>query len=267
MTLQHLTPSFVFNLVSALVFSVLWLNILKQSSLWRKAFPGLTLPSHSPSPRGVRARIQGKNLEAQADAKATEKCHLLACSPMPYSVCFLIQLRTTCPGLTLPPYSYHHLGWAPQKSLIKKMPYKLAYRPIWWKQFLRFPFSRLVWFVSSWQTISAAPVTLRKALLYSMVNTPYVPSTLTLISSSPIFYDLFLLFLIMCLCVCVSTIHIAAGVYRGQRHRALQLDLRAVASHLNWVGNQTLALCSSQGISSDPASNLLVPYHVLKCLF
>lgn len=47
-----------------------------------------------------------------------------------------------------------------------------------------------------------------------------LPSILTLISSSPIFYDLFLLFLIMCICACVGTVHIAAGAYRGQRHRA-----------------------------------------------
>jgi hypothetical protein len=64
--------------------------------------------------------IQGRNLEG---------CYLLACFPLPCSVCFLIEPRTTNPGITPPT-----MGWAlPPWSLIEKMPYSW----ISWRHFLK----------------------------------------------------------------------------------------------------------------------------------
>ena len=75
---------------------------------------------------------QSRNLEAGADAEATEECCLLACSPMACSTCFIIKLGTTSPGVAPPT-----MGWAlPHQSLIKKMPHRLAYSPILWRCFL-----------------------------------------------------------------------------------------------------------------------------------
>jgi hypothetical protein len=46
--------------------------------------------------------------------------------PMACSACFLIEPRTTSPGLAPPT-----MGWAlPHQSIIKKIPYRLAYRLI-----------------------------------------------------------------------------------------------------------------------------------------
>jgi hypothetical protein len=51
---------------------------------------------------------QSRNLEAGVDAEAMEGCCLLACLLLiACSLCFLIELRTTNPGVTLPP-----MGWA-----------------------------------------------------------------------------------------------------------------------------------------------------------
>jgi hypothetical protein len=66
---------------------------------------------------------QGRNLEAGAEAEAMEGCCLLVCSN-----CFLMELRSTSPGMAPPT-----MGWAIlQKSLIKKMPYSR----ILWRHFL-----------------------------------------------------------------------------------------------------------------------------------
>lgn len=57
----------------------------------------------------------------------------------------LIEPRATSPGM-VPPTT----GWAlPHQSLIKKMPYKLAYSLILWKHSLEVPSSRVI-FVSGW---------------------------------------------------------------------------------------------------------------------
>jgi hypothetical protein len=53
---------------------------------------------------------------------------LIACS-----ACFLIEPRTTSSGMAIPT-----MGWAlPCQSLVKKMPYRLAYGPVLWRQFLK----------------------------------------------------------------------------------------------------------------------------------
>ena len=60
--------------------------------------------------------------------EATEGCCLLACFPMACSVCFLIEPRTTRPGMASPT-----MGWSlPHWSLIEKMPCSW----ILWRHFL-----------------------------------------------------------------------------------------------------------------------------------
>jgi hypothetical protein len=70
-----------------------------------------------PSGGEVREGLQGRNLEAGAKAEAMEEECLLACSFLACSLCFLINLRTTCPG-------WRH----PHGPLIKRIPLTLAYR-------------------------------------------------------------------------------------------------------------------------------------------
>lgn len=49
-----------------------------------------------------------------------------------FSACFLIELRTTNPGV-----ASATMGWAlHHQSLIKKMTYMRAYSPVLWKHFL-----------------------------------------------------------------------------------------------------------------------------------
>jgi hypothetical protein len=71
------------------------------------------------------------NLEAGADAGAIEECCLLACS---HGLLSLLSYRTQ---------DYQPLGdtiimiWGlPHQSLIKKIPYRLAYSPILWRHFI-----------------------------------------------------------------------------------------------------------------------------------
>ena len=60
-----------------------------------------------------------------------EGCCLLACS-----ACCVIERRTTSPGMAPPT-----MGWAlPYQSLIKEIPYRLAYSPILWRHFLNWGF-------------------------------------------------------------------------------------------------------------------------------
>ena len=54
---------------------------------------------------------QGRNLEAGADAEAMEGYYLLDCFPLACSACFLIESRTTSPGmapLTMGPPTLDH---------------------------------------------------------------------------------------------------------------------------------------------------------------
>ena len=70
-----------------------------------------------------RRSKQDRNLEAGADAEAMEGYCLLA-----FSACFLTETRATSPGMVSPT-----MGWALlYQSLIKNMPYRLAYSPILW---------------------------------------------------------------------------------------------------------------------------------------
>jgi hypothetical protein len=62
-----------------------------------------------------------------ADTETMKEYHFLACS-----ACSLIEPRTTSPGMAPPT-----MGWAlTHISIIKKMPYRLAYSLIVWRHFL-----------------------------------------------------------------------------------------------------------------------------------
>jgi hypothetical protein len=85
----------------------------------RKGFQ-LTLPSLRTSRQELK---HGRNLVAGANAAAMEGCRLLVCFSWLPQFCFLTEHRTTSPGIAPPT-----MGRAlPHQSLIKKMPYRLAY--------------------------------------------------------------------------------------------------------------------------------------------
>lgn len=68
-----------------------------------------------------RELIQGRNLKAGVGAEGLEGCCLMACSAR-----LLVEPRTMSPRVSAPT-----VGWAlPHQSLIKKMPYRLAYSPV-----------------------------------------------------------------------------------------------------------------------------------------
>ena len=77
---------------------------------------------HHQKPCGQELK-QSKNLEAGADAEAMEECCLLVLLPRICSV-FLIECKTTSLGMASPTKGWFLL----HQSLIKKMPYRLAYR-------------------------------------------------------------------------------------------------------------------------------------------
>jgi hypothetical protein len=71
---------------------------------------------------------QGRNLEAGADAEGMGGLLLTGLLSMACLVCFLLEPRTTSPGVAPPTVSWT----IPHQSLIKKMPY----RGILWRHFL-----------------------------------------------------------------------------------------------------------------------------------
>lgn len=84
-----------------------------------------------PSWTKFRAGTQGSNLEVRTEAEATEEHCLLACCLGLCSTTWLLPLRTPYPKMAM----FTILG--PPTSLInKEMPYRLAYRPTWWKWFI-----------------------------------------------------------------------------------------------------------------------------------
>lgn len=96
----HMCNSRVPHLFSAKFlpsFAIFWCY---DKTFWSKATCGGkgSLPNQS-------LRSRGRKLEAQRDAETIKKCHLVACS-----VCFPIQPRAPCPGVTLPPSPQHRLG-------------------------------------------------------------------------------------------------------------------------------------------------------------
>jgi hypothetical protein len=87
------------------------LSVVKQ--VGKKGFIWLTC--NCPSLREVKAETEGKNLEAGTEAEAMEELCLLACFQT--YIFYLIQLRLTCLGMTLP-----IIGQAlPRQLGIKKM--------------------------------------------------------------------------------------------------------------------------------------------------
>lgn len=68
-------------------------------------------------------RNWGQECKAGAKVEDAEEWCLLTCFPW-CSQPDLTQLRTTCPGMRL-----HTESW----TLIKKMPQRLAWEPLWWR--------------------------------------------------------------------------------------------------------------------------------------
>jgi hypothetical protein len=98
----------------------------------RKGLIWLTLPHHC-SLSGVRT---GTHTGQESGGRCWCRGHggvlLTGLLPTACSVCFLIERRTTSPGMAPPT-----MGWAlPHPSLIKKMLYRLACSPILGKYFL-----------------------------------------------------------------------------------------------------------------------------------
>ena len=70
---------------------------MTKSNLGREGL--ITVPSSSPPSKAVRAKLrQDRTLEAGADAEVTEECCSLAC-PLAYSASFLVEPKTTSPGV------------------------------------------------------------------------------------------------------------------------------------------------------------------------
>ena len=119
------------NSLSSSGFLLLWWNTMTKSQLGRKGFIWLTLPyQHSQS---VNEESQYRNPNG-AGTWHLERCRghgqmlltdllFVACS-----ACFLIEPRTTSPGMVAPTVG-------PQ-SLLMQMPYRLAYSLIFWRHFL-----------------------------------------------------------------------------------------------------------------------------------
>lgn len=70
--------------------------------------------------------------KAGTEAQATEGCCLVACSPWLVQVDFWYSAELPDEGWNCPQ--------CPHQSLIKEMPHRLAYRPIWWSHFLSWDF-------------------------------------------------------------------------------------------------------------------------------
>ena len=105
---------------------------MTNSNMEKKGFISLTvlyLIVHHQNKWGQKPK-QGRNLETLADAEATEKNYWL--SPKTWSTWFHVGPRITGPVVASPSMSWtlSHL------SLIKKMPYSLAYRTILQGHFL-----------------------------------------------------------------------------------------------------------------------------------
>ena len=104
-----------------------------QSSLGREGFVWLMLPHHSSSLKEVRTGTQaGQEPKGRSWCRGHGGALLTGFLIMACSACFLMESRTTSPGMT--PLT---LGLAlPHQSLIKEMPYRSAYSLILWRHFL-----------------------------------------------------------------------------------------------------------------------------------
>jgi hypothetical protein len=106
---------------------------------WRKSLFQFTLPVDS------RPSLREQELEGRRWCRGHGGILLNGLFLMACSACFLIEPRTTCPGMAPPT-----MGWAlPHQSLIKKMPYRLAHSPLL-RHFLTWDFPPLRWHMSSW---------------------------------------------------------------------------------------------------------------------
>lgn len=101
-------------------FPRLWLNIMINRNLGRKRLIWLTCPDPSPSLGAAKAA---------PGAEAMEACCFL---PMARSTGFLMIPSRTRPGVSLP----QRAAFSCTKQEVKKMPHRLAYKPVWCRRFL-----------------------------------------------------------------------------------------------------------------------------------
>jgi hypothetical protein len=97
---------------------------MTKSKLGRKGFSWFTLPQHNSPSKEVRTEIQtGQEPGGRGWCRGHGGELLTDLFPMACSAFFLIELRTTNPGLAPPT-----MVWVlPNQSLIKKILYRLAY--------------------------------------------------------------------------------------------------------------------------------------------
>lgn len=101
--------------------------------------------------QGQSKGSQSRNLDMGTEAKPTKNTVMRSLS-IAFSTYFLIQPRSTCPGVT-PCTVWLYL---PYQLLLNKMPhrYRNRNRQIWCRQFhLEFPIPQVALFVSSWEKI------------------------------------------------------------------------------------------------------------------
>lgn len=119
----------------AILLPIVAMKTMTKSNLWREE---LILFYRLLSIIGEKWGRKSRQKPADRHwSRATEEGCLLTCSQAH------TQLSLLCLQDLLPRHSTTHL---PHPSIIKKMPYRLVYRPIWWKLFffqLRFPLPQL----------------------------------------------------------------------------------------------------------------------------
>jgi hypothetical protein len=103
------------------------MNTMTKSKSGREGFIWLTFPCDSSSLKEVRTGTQsGQESRSRSWCRGDGGVLLTDLLSMACSACFLIESKTISPGVASSPMS----RVPPQQSLIKKLPYRLAYSPI-----------------------------------------------------------------------------------------------------------------------------------------
>jgi hypothetical protein len=114
-------------------FLLLWWNAMTQKQVGEKRVHlAYTSISQSIIEGNQDRNSHGAGTWKQKPIQRPWRRMLTGLLPIAWSACFLIEPRTTSPGMAPPT-----MGWAlPHQSVIKKMPSSLAYNPILWRHFL-----------------------------------------------------------------------------------------------------------------------------------
>ena len=110
---------------------MLWWDTMTKSKLGREGFIWLTLLYHCSSLKGCQDKKPGRSKCRGCGGVVLTGLFFMACS-----ACFLIEPRTTRPGVAPPTMAWNLLPQSP----IKKMPYRLAYSWILRRHFLDWGF-------------------------------------------------------------------------------------------------------------------------------